>query len=116
MKIVINKCYGGFGLSRVAFLRLRALDHPVALSEPDIGEPWGDEPNGRTRPTWHDAFCNRIDRADPQLIAIIEELGEEVASGPHAQLKVVEIPDDVQYTIDDYDGIESIHEVHRAWD
>ena len=26
-----------------------------------------------------------------------------------------EIPDDVEWEIDDYDGIETIHEVHRSW-
>jgi len=28
---------------------------------------------------------------------------------------VVDIPDDIEYEIDDYDGIESVHEAHRSW-
>jgi hypothetical protein len=30
-------------------------------------------------------------------------------------LKVVTIPDDMQYIINDFDGMESIHEKHRVW-
>jgi hypothetical protein len=48
------------------------------------------------------------------LVQVIEELGEE-ANGSHAKLEVIEIPDGVEYTIDEYDGIESIHEKHRSW-
>jgi hypothetical protein len=53
-------------------------------------------------------------RADPLLVRVVEELGEE-ANGSFAKLKVVEIPDGVDYQIDDYDGVESIHEKHRSW-
>ena len=55
-----------------------------------------------------------IDRTDKELIKVIEELGCE-ANGSCAKLKVVEIPDDVNWEIDDYDGNESIEEVHRSW-
>ena len=36
---------------------------------------------------------------------------------PHlyAELKIVEVPDDVVWEIDEYDGLESISEVHRRW-
>ncbi len=57
--------------------------------------------------------CN-VKRNDPILAAIVEELGD-AANGEHAKLNVVEIPDDVEYKIDDYDGRESIHEIHRSW-
>ncbi|CAK0757599.1 hypothetical protein CCP1ISM_7520003 [Azospirillaceae bacterium] len=30
-------------------------------------------------------------------------------------MEVIEIPDGVDWTIDDYDGVESIHEKHRSW-
>jgi hypothetical protein len=55
------------------------------------------------------------DRADPVLIAVIEELGSEKASGDFAKLHIVEIPDGVDWEIDEYDGIESISEKHRSW-
>ena len=40
---------------------------------------------------------------------------KEKANGPCASLEIVQIPDDVEYEIDEYDGSESIHEVHRSW-
>jgi hypothetical protein len=54
------------------------------------------------------------DRADPKLIQVVEELGEE-ASGACAKLKIVEIPDGIDYEIDEYDGLESVEEKHRSW-
>ena len=56
------------------------------------------------------------DRADPKLVQVVEELGSEKASGSCAELKVVKIPDGTDYVIEDYDGVESIHEKHQSWD
>ncbi len=56
----------------------------------------------------------RDNREHPLLVRVVEEMGE-AANGPHAKLKVVEIPSDVEYVIDEYDGYESIHEAHRSW-
>jgi len=53
-------------------------------------------------------------RDDPVLVQVVEELGD-AASGRHAKLKVVEVPDGIDYEIDEYDGIERIAEVHRSW-
>lgn len=53
-------------------------------------------------------------REDPLLIQVIEELWEE-ASGRCGSLEIVEIPDDVEYTIEEYDGLEHIAEKHRTW-
>ena len=88
-KIVINQCFGGYGLSRAAYEFL--------------GLPW-------------DGFGNAFDRdrANPDLVCCVETLGS-AASGICADLKVVEIPDDVGWQIDEYDGSESIHEGHRSW-
>lgn len=61
------------------------------------------------------AYSYNDNREDPDLIAVIEELGEEKCSGTYADLKIVEIPVDVKYTIENYDGLETIHEVHRVW-
>ena len=85
MKIVINACYGGFGLSKEA----------LALFN---------ERSGTTITYEHD-----IERNNPILIEIVEQLGE-AAGGNYAELKVVDIPDDVKWHIDEYDGWETIHE------
>jgi hypothetical protein len=39
----------------------------------------------------------------------------EMVNGRFSNLKIVEIPDDVEWQIDDYDGMETIHEKHRMW-
>lgn len=54
------------------------------------------------------------DRADPLLVQVVEELGEK-SYGEFGKLKVVEIPDGTDYEIDDYDGMETIHEKHHSW-
>lgn len=53
-------------------------------------------------------------REDPILIEVVEELGDE-ASGNCGKLVIVEIPDDLHYIIDDYDGIETLHEDIEVW-
>lgn len=55
-----------------------------------------------------------IERNDPNLIATVEALGDK-ANGFCANLDIVEIPDGVQWEIDEYDGIERVDEVHRSW-
>ncbi len=55
-----------------------------------------------------------LPRHDPVLIAVVEALGEE-ANGD-CQLKVVDIPDGVDYIIQSGDdGSEWIAEKHRTW-
>lgn len=85
MKVVINRCYGGFGLSEKAMKFL------------GVDSSWPD-----------------ITRNDPKLAECVEKLGEE-ANGVYAELKVVEIPDDVNWEIGEYDGLEWVEEVHRRW-
>lgn len=57
-------------------------------------------------------------RTHPDLITVVETLGEE-ASGQYASLKIVDIPDidvserDIQ--ISEYDGAEWVAERHRTW-
>lgn len=85
MKIIINSCYGGFGISTWA------LDK--------AGIPYDD----------HGIYdIDDIDRTNPKLVAIVEE-DPKRASGDYAELKVVEIPDDAtDWIIDEYDGYESV--------
>ena len=65
----------------------------------------------------NDAYYSTYDlqRDDPDLIATIEELGSKAASGTCSKLKIIEIPDDVEWEIDEYDGMESVEEKHRSW-
>lgn len=90
-KIVINKCYGGFGLSEKAYEYL-------GLEWDGYGYAYSDEEK----------------RDDPKLIECIEALGDK-ANGRWARLGIVEIPDDVEWQIDDYDGVEWVAEKHRTW-
>jgi hypothetical protein len=158
MKVVINKCYGGFGLSPRAVARFAELkgrpcfffvrDYKKGLHAPltpikaedidngalmfhayDVPNPDEVLPDQRN---WnemtledrkasneaHDRHSiptgREIDRADPDLIRVVEELGEE-ASGRFAELHIVEIPDGTAYSIDEYDGLEHVAETHRTW-
>ena len=101
MKIAINKCYGGFGLSKAVYAELGIKwDGYGYLGNGDLGITSDN----------YEAY-----RKDPRLIAAIEKLGERKASGRYAELRIVEIPDDVDWQIDEYDGFETIHEKHRSW-
>lgn len=53
-------------------------------------------------------------RDDEDLVATVEELGSK-ANSKHSDLKVVEIPDGVEFTIESYDGVEWVAEKHRTW-
>jgi hypothetical protein len=91
-RVVINDCYGGFGLSEEAFERYKQL---ASITDPVF--------------LYYD-----INRDDPYLIKIVKEMGDSV-NGPCANLKIVEIPADVAWLIQDYDGIEWVAEEHRTW-
>jgi len=90
MKVVINNDWGGFSLSREAYEKL-------GLEWDGYGYDYSE------------------DRANPLLVKVVEELGKD-AWGDCATLKVVEIPDDIKWTIEKYDGLEHIAEEHRTWE
>ena len=80
MKMIINRCFGGFGICQEIIDKL-GLD---AYS-----------------------YDDDIIRGNPQLIAMIEA-GEDI-SDDCAELKVVEIPDEsTDYYVDEYDGLETV--------
>ena len=89
MKVVINKCYGGFGLSAVA----------ESIYAQESGK---------------DISVYEIPRDDPILVSIVESMGGS-CNGTFSELKVIEIPDDVEWQIDEYDGLEWVAEIHRTW-
>ena len=84
-KIVINGCFGCFSISQEA----------VDLLKLEDSHDW-------------------IERDDPGLVKVVETLGG-AANGMCAELRIVEIPTDVDWQIEEYDGMEHIAEKHRTW-
>lgn len=107
-KVVINKCYGGFKLSNKA---LQLYCKRKFEWEHTIINEWG----AVTNPDTLESFSgyNIIDRAEPLLIEVIEEIGCEEASGPTAELKIVDIEHGSFYRITEYDGLENIECSHK---
>jgi hypothetical protein len=111
-KIVINKSFDEFCVSHKALVRLRELGQREALQEPDPGAYWPDAATSR-EPSLNQ--CGKlIPRDDQKLVHVVEELQAE-ANGHAAELKVVTIPDGVQWVITKVDGGEQVSEVHRTW-
>lgn len=137
MKIVVNKCWGGFGLSPVAineYLKLKGKEcffykkdydtkmlNRVPIEEASNYDTSLTKDYGKSiKEDWKSFeadyfYYNDIERDDPDLIKVVEMLGCDKASGELSRLDIVEIPDDVKWEIDNYDGMESVHEVHRVW-
>lgn len=90
--VVINDCYGGFGLSDRAFKEYKSM---AGITAPDFND-------------------RDIPRDDPYLVKVVKELGMS-ANGPHSNLKIVEVPGDVKWHIGEYDGAEWVAEDHRTW-
>lgn len=88
MKIVINNCWGTFSLS----------DRACDILGIQYGTNGGYENN----------------RTAPELINVVEKLGSK-ASGRNAKLKIIEIPDGINYKIFDYDGYETVIEEGHYW-
>lgn len=142
IRIVINSDFGGFSLSDAGIRRYLELSRP---GQPYWEEPsefqilgntfWLVPPENRQKALepgeWaslslserqehnrrysSENFYDRdLDRTDPILVQVVDEMGT-AANGRCASLKIVEIPDGVEWHIDEYDGAESIHEDHRSW-
>lgn len=144
MKVVINVCFGGFGISDEAYERLAAWGVPIQkyvnqergadglyLPQPandgevifdreltPPGEAFSDiywkYRDAKVSNRYWDAGWLSENRAHPLLLRVVEEMGE-AANGRHSELKIVEIPDGTDYEIDEYDGNEHIAEKHRTW-
>jgi len=99
-KVVINTVYGGFGLSEKAkqYLVIAGADINVFLdSFKNLDEKY-----------------QKTTRTNPSLIKCVEELGDE-ANDKSASLRVVKIPDGVDWYIEEHAGLEWIAERHRTW-
>jgi len=89
-KIVINTCFGGFGLSDEAIKRYVNETDDLPINYWDIP------------------------RDDPILLKIVEEMGED-SYGKWSELKIIEIPNDIEWEIEEYDGKEWVSEKHQTW-
>ncbi len=92
-KVVINTCHGGFGLSAKAERKYREL---ACIADADF-------------------HSQHIPRDDEHLIAVVELMGSE-ASNKYSDLKIVDVPDDVNWYVEEYDGREWVAERHRTWE
>ena len=100
-KIIINDCYGGFGLSGEAAHLFNSLKGEELL---DVSE----------YDTYRSVTANKVSRDDPILIEVFDMLGKR-AAGELCELRIIEIPDDVDWVIQEYDGNEWVAERHRVW-
>ena len=135
MKIIINKCYGGFGLSKAATLAyceakqikvwhekqgeydqywLVPPEERLVIANDFYSLPMDERIEFNKRCASQRFYDTSISRTDPALIEIVERLGEE-ADGKFGELKIIEIPNDVIWEIEEYDGTEWVAEVHRTW-
>lgn len=93
-KVAINRCFGGFALSEraCAFLGIPERD------------------------AYKYMFSDEAARTEQDLIRCIETLGSEVNSDDaSSDIVIVEVPDDVEWYIEEHDGCEHIAECHRTW-
>lgn len=140
MKIVINGCFGGFGLSRKAmkkYAELKGINlYPEKENAFGYTTYWTVPEEERQEVKEDDAFYamsleervaynkkmasqqlydRDIARDDPMLVLAVETLGSKQASGMFAELRIVEIPDGVKWEIEENDGNEWVAEAHRTW-
>lgn len=116
--IVINKCFGGFGLSDEAMTRWAELrDITLYRQNSDFAISNSNNFMYYASPEMsEESFISPYDikRDDPALVQTVRELGES-ATDRFAELKIVAIPDEVDWEIEEYDGMEWVAEKHRVW-
>lgn len=107
MKIVINRCFGGFGLSAEAHAFIAKRKGWIHACDDWDADYWYSEPSKAV-------YENDLLRFDPDLVAAVETLGAD-ANGRYSELKIVDVPDEVDWYISEYDGMEEVREKHRTW-
>lgn len=108
-KVAYNACFGGFGLSDQAILRLAELK--------GINIKKGSDSRSFLSVFYRDGIEDNDhyvseedlydDRSDPMLIQVIEELGAD-ANGSCAEIAIEDVPEGTLYRIQEYDGNEHI--------
>lgn len=92
-KIIINRSYGGYCIHEEAINLYKKL---------------------KNLPIEEAIYYHNIERTDPVLIQVVETLGDKASCGS-SELKIVTVPDDVKWEIEDYGGMERVVEEHRVW-
>lgn len=103
MKVLVNECYGGYGVSVEAgklWLDRKGIEYTIEEDDYNLIV------NIQGQKEYMSTY---ISRTDETLIEIFEEKGSEFVSGPHAELALEEIPDGCGYDIHEYDGTEYIN-------
>lgn len=137
-KVVKNICYGGFGLSTAgirAYAERKSLTLYPEETRFGLTTWWVVPPEDRggilpeedfaKAPLEARAASNKahsektlsdsdIPRDDSDLVAVVEQIGAE-AAGRFAELAIAEVPDGVEWQIEEYDGTEWVAEKHRTW-
>jgi len=125
LKVVVNHCYGGFGLSAAAIVELYKRGSKVVEAfdpEKYYGTKNWEAEHEKHKSCGSVFFDGKIlndckdgdRRGDAALVSVVEEMGAR-ADGQCAKLQVVEIPDGIDWTIEEYDGQEWVAEAHRTW-
>jgi hypothetical protein len=115
-KIVINDCFGGFGLSDEAFeayLDRKGIAWEKVENDSKFSGAYYYHAGHKEDSDYYLSVYD-IERDDPDLVAVVETLNGRIDSFA-SELKVVEIPDDVEWLIEEYDGNEWVAEKHRTW-
>lgn len=134
MKVILNKCFGGFSPSHEAYLlyaKKKGLPLYIYRQRTDLNfvklgegktdslmfyftKDYGDYVIHNEVDWCDNLYLSYEQRTDPTLIEVVEELGAK-ASSWWSKLVVVDIPDGMDYVIDNYDGLETLHEKVREW-
>lgn len=114
-EVVVNNRHGGFSLSYEAeleYLRRAGIVHTLeSRGSRDEDERYGLKimVDGKHWSGRHD-----INRDDPVLVQLVKDWGDDV-NGGFATLAIVRIPGNVNWLIEEYDGLEWVAEDHRTW-
>lgn len=108
MKIIVNDCKGEFDFSYDALEEYAyRTDNIFWTVLPRFDRYWVKRKEGGT-------VKNSELRADEVMVKVVEDLGER-ANSERSSLKIIEIPDDVDWVIEERNGYEWVAERHRTW-
>lgn len=144
-EIIINKCWGGFGLSHRAMMLYAKLSgfklYPFFEEREKKGEKWSPT-TGKFKPyrgekskdnpydlifyskkplkkdgTYEEDsyFSDYNIGRDDKNLVKVVKMLGKKSFSGHTKLKIVKIPANIKWKIHDYDGMESVEEEHKSW-